>query len=101
MRTAMSEIDVRSAESLAHALTILHEERRQPVAGATDVYVAANFGTLETRQLLDIWALDELRGISLRSDTVVIGALSSYTSLIKSPIIAERLPMLIDASRLI
>ena len=101
MRTAMSEIDVRSAESLAHALTILHEERRQPVAGATDVYVAANFGTLETRQLLDIWALDELRGISLRGDTVVIGALSSYTSLIKSPIIAERLPMLIDASRLI
>jgi CO/xanthine dehydrogenase FAD-binding subunit len=101
VRTAMSEIDVRSAESLDDALTILRDERRQPVAGATDVYVAVNFGTLESRRLLDIWALDELRGISLRGDTVVIGSLATYTSLIRSPIITERLPMLIDAARLV
>jgi CO/xanthine dehydrogenase FAD-binding subunit len=101
VRTAISEIDVRSAESLDDALMILRDERRQPVAGATDVYVAVNFGTLESRRLLDIWALDELRGISLRGDTVVIGALATYTSLIRSPIIAERLPMLIDASKLV
>lgn len=97
----MSEIDVRSAESLDDALKILSAERRQPVAGATDVYVAANFGTLESRHLLDIWALGELRGIFLRGDTLVIGALATYTSLIKSSIIADRLPMLIDASRLV
>jgi CO/xanthine dehydrogenase FAD-binding subunit len=101
VRTAISEIDVRSASSLDDALAILRDERRQPVAGATDVYVAVNFGTLESRRLLDIWALDELRGISLRGDTVVIGALATYTSLIRSPIIAERLPMLIDASKLV
>ena len=101
MRTAISEIDIRTASSLDDALTILRDEPRQPVAGATDVYVAVNFGTLESRRLLDIWALDELRGISLRGDTVVIGALATYTSLIKSPIIAERLPMLVEASRLV
>lgn len=101
MKTAMSEVDVRSVRSLNEALLIMRDERRLPVAGATDVYVAANFGTLEARQLLDIWAVDELRGISLREDTVVIGALATYTSLIQSPIIAERLPMLVDASRLV
>ena len=56
---------------------------------------------LAPRRLLDIWGLDELRGISLRGETVVIGALATYTSLIRSPIIVERLPMLVDASRLV
>ena len=101
MKTAMSEVDVRSARSLDEALTIMRDEKRLPVAGATDVYVAANFGTLEARRLLDIWAVDELRGISMNGDTIVIGALATYTSLIQSPIIVERLPMLVDASRLV
>ena len=101
MRTAISALNLRVASSLDEALMILRDEPRMPVAGATDVYVAVNFGTLEPKQLLDIWALDELRGISLRGETVVIGALATYTSLIRSPIIAERLPMLVEASRLV
>src|SRR4029079_4056386 len=31
----------------------------------------------------------------------VIGALATYTSLIESPLVQERLPMLVDASRLV
>ena len=101
MKTAISDLDLRRASSLDEALMILRDEPRMPVAGATDVYVAVNFGTLAPRQLLDIWGLDELRGISLRGDTIVIGALATYTKLIRSPIIVERLPMLVDASRLV
>jgi xanthine dehydrogenase small subunit len=101
VRTATSGLDLRAASSLDEALMILRDDPRMPVAGATDVYVAVNFGTLEPKRLLDIWALDELREISLRGETVVIGALATYTSLIRSPIIAERLPMLVEASRLV
>jgi CO/xanthine dehydrogenase FAD-binding subunit len=101
MRTAISGLDLRKAASLDEALGILRDERRMLVAGATDVYVAVNFGTLEPKRLLDIWAIDELRGISLRGETLVIGALTTYTSLIRSPIIAERLPMLVQASQLV
>ncbi len=101
MRTAISDLDLRRASSLDEALLILRDEPRMPVAGATDVYVAVNFGTLAPKRLLDIWGLDELRGISLRGETIVIGALATYTSLIRSPIIVERLPMLVDASRLV
>ena len=97
----MSEVDLRTARSLSDALTILRHEPRVPVAGATDVYVAANFGTLEPRRLLDIWALDDLREISVRDETLVIGALVTYTSLIRSAVIAERLPMLVEASQLV
>lgn len=99
MRTAISELDMRTAPSLGEALSILRDEQRTPVAGATDVYVALNFGTLTTKRFLDIWGLDELREISERGDTLVIGALATYTSLIRSPLVAERLPMLVEASR--
>jgi xanthine dehydrogenase small subunit len=95
----MSELDLRRASSLGDALTILRDEKRTPIAGATDLYVAAQFGTLVPRKLLDIWEVKELRGISLKGDTLVIGALATYTSLIRSPEINKRLPMLIEASQ--
>jgi CO/xanthine dehydrogenase FAD-binding subunit len=92
---------MRSASSLEEALGILSDEARTPIAGATDVYVSLNFGTLATDRFLDIWRLDELRTISTHGDTLVIGALTSYSSLIQSHIVADRVPMLIEASRLV
>lgn len=97
----MSEVNLRRATSLDEALGILRDENRTPIAGATDVYVALNYGTTGVRQFLDIWALDELRTIVKRDDTLVIGALTSYTSLIESHLVAEHVPMLAEASRLV
>lgn len=99
MRTAITGLDMRSATSLEDALRGLRDERRVPVAGATDLYVALNFGTLEHTRFLDIWNLEELRTISERGDLLVLGALATYTSLIRSPLVAARLPMLIEAAR--
>ncbi len=99
MRTAISGLELRRATSLEHALTMLSEEGRTPIAGATDLYVSLNFGTLAPRRFIDIWPLVELRNISTRGDTLVIGALTTYTAVIRSSIVAERLPMLIEASR--
>ena len=101
MRTALSELDLRSASSVNEALTILRDEKRTPIAGATDVYVALNFGTFTPRQFLDIRDIDELRTISIHEDKLVIGALATYTSLIQSHLVAERVPMLVEASRLV
>lgn len=95
----MSEIDLRSTASLDDALRILRDERRTPIAGATDLYVALNFGTLTPRAFLDIWGIEELRGISERGDNLVLGALATYTSLIRSPLVQRRLPMLVEAAR--
>ena len=101
MRTAVSGLELRKASSVEDALGILAQEPRTPVAGATDLYVALNFGTLAPRRFLDIWSLDELRDISVSGDTLVIGALTTYTALIKSSLVQERLPMLVAASRLV
>src|SRR5690242_9743316 len=72
-----------------------------PIAGATDVYVGLNFGILPVRRYLDIWALDELRGITVRDDTLVMGALATYSDSIRSGEVAQRLPMLAQAARLV
>lgn len=101
VRIAISELDMRVASSVDEALRILRDEKRTPIAGATDVYVALNFGTLTPRQFLDIWTLDELRTIFVHQDKLVIGALASYTTLMQSHLVAERVPMLAEASRLV
>jgi CO/xanthine dehydrogenase FAD-binding subunit len=101
MKTALSELDMRTASSLDDALLILREDPRTPIAGATDVYVALNFGTFAPRRFLDIWALDELRTISMHEGALIIGALTSYTALIQSHLVAKHVPMLVDASRLV
>lgn len=99
MRNATSELNLRRAKSLKEALTILRDEKRMPVAGATDVYVAVNFGMVASKKFLDIWPIEELRRVTATKDMVTIGALATYTSLIRSPIIHDRLPMLIEASK--
>ena len=99
MRTAISELDLRRASSLRDALALLHDERRTPIAGATDLYVALNFGTLAHRRFVDIWPLDELRQISIRGDTLILGALVTYTDAIRSAYVAHHLPMLVAAAR--
>src|SRR5882672_6686811 len=99
MRTAISEIDLKRASSTDEALRLLRNEQRTPIAGATDVYVALNFGTLVPRRFVDIWGIDELRDISARIDRLIIGALATYTDVIRSPEVRRRLPMLVEAAR--
>lgn len=99
MRIAISELDLERPTSVDAALRLLREEQRTPIAGATDVYVALNFGTLVPKKFVDIWSLEELRGISVRGEMLVIGALATYTDAIRSRDVAKRLPMLAEAAR--
>lgn len=101
MRTAISTLDVRGVSTVRDAVAALRDEERAPIAGATDLFVALNFGTLTPRRFLDIWRIEELRRIAVNDDTLVIGALVTYTDLIRSPLISARLPILAEASRVV
>lgn len=101
MKTSISELDLKRAKTTDEALRLLADEQRTPLAGATDLYVAVNFGTLKPRRFVDIWGVRELRGITLRGETLVFGALATYTDVIKSADVARRLPMLVQAARLV
>lgn len=101
MRVATSSLDLRRATSLDDALRVMRDDPRTPMAGATDLLVTLNFGTLTARRFLDLWAVAELRQIRERDGRLVMGALASFTSLIASPLVAARLPMLVEAARLV
>src|SRR4051812_3748639 len=92
---------MRRASSVQDALEILASEPRMPIAGATDVYVGLNFGTLHEKKYLDIWGCDELRAISVKGETLSIGALATYTAMIQSTEVSSRVPMLVAASKLV
>ncbi|HMF92884.1 MAG TPA: xanthine dehydrogenase family protein subunit M [Vicinamibacterales bacterium] len=86
--------------SLREALTTLRDEGPvTPMAGCTDLYVALNFGTLAETRFLDLWKLDVLRTIEMRGAMLSIGALATYSDIIRSPLVCRRLPMLVAASR--
>ena len=95
------EPPVESPRSLADAYRLLTDGGAawRPVAGGTDllVQVTGELGPPPER-VLDIWALDELRGINLDGDELVIGALTTYTELRRSALIGELLPALAEAS---
>jgi CO/xanthine dehydrogenase FAD-binding subunit len=61
--------------------------------------VALNVGTLNPTRFLNLWGLDALRGIEARGRTVLIGALTTYTDILRSGVIRRRLPMLAAAAR--
>ena len=71
----------------------------RPIAGGTDlmVQITGEIGEAPAR-VIDIWALDELRGISIDGDALDIGALTTYTEIRRSPVVAEFLPALADAA---
>lgn len=98
MRTPLSTLSMTRVRSVDAALERLRDQELVPVAGGTDVYVALHFGTTPARRFLDLWGLDELRGITLRDGVLVLGALVTYTDLLRSPLVVERLPMMLEAA---
>jgi xanthine dehydrogenase small subunit len=100
MRTAISSLELVEPRSLRHALAILRDRQPiAPLAGGTDVYVALNAGAPAPRRYLDLWGLDALRGIEARGRGLSIGALTTYSDIIRSPLVARRLPSLAAAAR--
>jgi CO/xanthine dehydrogenase FAD-binding subunit len=95
------EPPVESPASLAEAYRFLADgdPAWRPVAGGTDllVQVTGDLGPPPER-VLDIWRLDELRGITLDGDELVIGSLTTYTELRQSALVNELLPALAGAS---
>jgi xanthine dehydrogenase small subunit len=100
MRTAVSSLELLEPRSVRDALRMLRNDGPlTPLAGATDLYVALNFGTLERTRFLNLWGLDPLRRITLRNGRLRIGALATYTALLRSRLVRRHLPILASAAR--
>src|SRR5215469_11953125 len=93
------EHQVQSAASLADAYAMLAQRSDvKVIAGGTDLMVLMNARSLDAGHFLDIWGLEELRGITDQGPSLRIGALSTFAELGRSPLVLQHMPALAAAS---
>ena len=93
------EPPVVSPRSLAEAFALLAEQPYRPLAGGTDLLVqlTGELGPAPER-VLNLWQLDELRGIEVRGNVLELGALTTYTGIRRSAACQAHAPSLVDAA---
>jgi CO/xanthine dehydrogenase FAD-binding subunit len=93
------EPPVSSPDTLAQAFELMASGSFRPLAGGTDLMVQLAADVVEPpAAVLDLWRLDELRGIGYDGYDVSIGALVTWTELRASTVIRARLPALAEAA---
>jgi carbon-monoxide dehydrogenase medium subunit len=87
------------ATSVANAIELLaeHGERAKVLSGGQSLMPAMNLRLLAPEMIVDIGALDELRGIAKRNGLLSIGALTRHVDLQNAPDIAAYAPLLKEA----
>ena len=85
--------------TLDEAFAILTAAPHRPIAGGTDVMVqiTGEIGPAPER-MIDLWRLEELRGIALDAGVLTLGALTTYTDIRRSAVCREHVPALVDAA---
>ena len=97
------EPPIETAASLSDAFAQLAgstaDDPLTPIAGGTDlmVRITGEIGEPPGR-LLDVWRLDELRGITSDGGAITLGALTTYTEIRRSATCREHLPALVEAA---
>jgi xanthine dehydrogenase small subunit len=95
-----AEPPVESPGSLDEALKLLAQgDGWRPIAGGTDLMVQIT-GELAPppERILDIWRLDELRGIRVEDGALVLGALTTYAEIRSSDDCRRLLPALVQCA---
>lgn len=81
----------------AVALRMAHPEA-QIIAGGSDVLVQMREGKRAGAELISIYGLDELRGVTMESDgTLRIGSLTSFSHITRDPLIQQHMLVLGEA----
>jgi CO/xanthine dehydrogenase FAD-binding subunit len=90
----------RSVEEAAGLLDRYGDEAKV-LAGGQSLIPLLNFRLARPERLVDVNRIDELAYIRRRDGALHIGALSRVASLERSPLVAARWPLLVEAARLV
>lgn len=87
------------AKSVSHGIQLLEEHpQAQIIAGGSDVLVQIREGRRAGVELVSIFGLEELRGITLlENGTLKIGSLTSFSHITRDPLIQKYIPVLGEA----
>jgi CO/xanthine dehydrogenase FAD-binding subunit len=100
VRAFVPNYELTTLSSLADALALLKREPGvwKPFAGGTDLMVLLEAGKLPHRNYINIWGLQELRGIEVTDAHITLGALTTYTEVQAHPVLQSEFPMLCQAA---
>jgi CO/xanthine dehydrogenase FAD-binding subunit len=97
MRANVPAYDLRAANSLDEALA-LRTAGYQPIAGGTDLMVLFQANKLTDRRFVDISHIPNLKTISTTPETIIVGALATYTEIQRHPLLQSEFAMLCQAA---
>lgn len=100
MRSYIPSFDLRVPDTLAEVLELFAEGPGtwQPFAGGTDLMVLLEAGRLEHKNYVSVSTLRELRTIDVTGGGVSVGAASTFTEILRHPVLAAEFPMLCAAA---
>jgi len=101
LRAYIPAYELRIPGSLTEALALLAREPGvwQPFAGGTDLMVLLEAGKLSHKRFLNLSKLGDLQGIEVTSDSVIVGALTTYSEIQRHPLLQSEFPLLCAAAR--
>lgn len=100
MRAYVPAYEMVVPRGLPHALELLAEKESpwRPLAGGTDLMVTFESGRLDHRRYISIAGLRELRQIEVSKDVVTLGALCTYTDVLRHPVLSMEFSLLAAAA---
>ncbi len=69
-----------------------------PIAGGTELMVAFSAGRLAAPKLVSLWGIPDLRAVEVTSQSIAIGAASTFLDLRRHPIVTAEFPLLAEAA---
>ncbi len=87
--------------TLAEAMQLLQQGNGEAklLAGGQSLIPLLKLRLAEPKVLIDLRRVPELRGIREEGDDIVIGAMTTYFEALKSPILARRIPLVVEAAQ--
>jgi len=69
-----------------------------PIAGGTDLMILIRDGIISPNKLVDISKIKELKGIHEENGTISLGALTTFSELVESKLVREKIPVLYESA---
>jgi CO/xanthine dehydrogenase FAD-binding subunit len=101
MRAYVPAYELRVPGSMSEALGLVAREPGvwQPFAGGTDLMVLLEAGKLSHKKFLSLAKLEDFRAMEVTPGAVILGALTTYTEILRHPVLQSEFPLLCEAAR--
>src|SRR5688572_20639794 len=99
MRSFLPAYDLQGVPTLDAALALLGGQAGgcRPLAGGTDLMVQLAAGTLTAQRFVSLWGLKELRFIDVAPDVITLGALTTFSDVLRHETLRVECPLLCRA----